>query len=175
MIEFFFDLALSGGFGLSGLSGPQLIVFCSEERECDFSVIPADLVCFDAWPRRLRLLLTHKKSKKHWKQRRHLRTIGSFEVIEATIDSGAACCVFPRDVCNDVPIRQCAESRRARMFRTSSGQKVAHEGIWTIECSTECGFTRRLTGAVTSVQKILCLDSHRKVMKCNSPGQEVAW
>ena len=27
----------------------------------------------------------------------------SLQKIESTIDSGAACCVFPRDMCNDVP------------------------------------------------------------------------
>ena len=41
------------------------------------------------------------------------------------------------------------------MFRTASDQKVAHEGMRTIECSIEYGSTRRLTCAVTSVQKIL--------------------
>ena len=40
------------------------------------------------------------------------------------------------------------------MFKTASGQKVAHEGIRTTECINEYGFTRQLTGAVTSVQKI---------------------
>ena len=44
------------------------------------------------------------------KQRRHLRTFESFEEIEATINSGAACCVSPRDVCNNVPVTQCAEA-----------------------------------------------------------------
>ena len=43
------------------------------------------------------------------KQRRHLTTIERVEEIEATIDSGAACGEFVRDLCNDVPIRQCAE------------------------------------------------------------------
>ena len=70
------------------------------------------------------------------KQRRHLRKIPCFEDIEATVDSGSACCVFPRDLCNDVPIRQSTESRRGMMFRTASGQKVAQEGIITIECGT---------------------------------------
>ena len=90
------------------------------------------------------------------KQRRNLRKIQCVEDIEATVDSGAACCMFPRDLCNDVPIRQSAESPRGMMMlRTASGQKVAHECIRTIECSTEYGCTRRLTGAVTSVQKFL--------------------
>ena len=88
-------------------------------------------------------------------QRRHSRTIQCIEDVEATVDSGAACCVFPRDLRNVVPIRQSAESPRSMMFRTASGQKVAHEGIRTIACSTEYGCTRRLTGAVTSVQHIL--------------------
>ena len=56
------------------------------------------------------------------KQRRHLRKIPCFEDIAATVDSGATCCVFPRDFCNDVPIRQGAESRRGMMFRIASGQ-----------------------------------------------------
>ena len=86
------------------------------------------------------------------KQRRHLRKIQCFEDIQATVDSGAACCVLPRDLCNDVPIRQSAESRRGVMFRTTSGQEVAHDGIITIECSTEYGSTRRLTVAVSSVR-----------------------
>ena len=79
------------------------------------------------------------------KERRHLRKLQCFKDTEATIDSGAACCVFPRDLCNDVPIRQSAESRRGMMFRTASDQKVAHEGMRTIECSVEYGNTRRLT------------------------------
>ena len=70
-------------------------------------------------------------------QRRHLRTIECFEEIEATIDSGAACCVFPHGVCNDVPTTQCGESRRGMMFRTARGQKVAHEGFRTIECDSQ--------------------------------------
>ena len=41
------------------------------------------------------------------------------------------------------------------MVRTASSQQVALEGIGTIECGTEYGCTRRLTGAVTSVQKFL--------------------
>ena len=96
------------------------------------------------------------------KQRRHLRKIQCVEDIEATVDSGAACCVFPRDLRNDVPIRQSAKSWRGVMFRTASGQKVAHESI-TIECSTEYGCTRRLTGAVTSVQKVFigCISTRR--------------
>ena len=40
------------------------------------------------------------------------------------------------------------------MFRTANGQTAAPEGIRSIECNTEYGITRRLTGAVTSVQKI---------------------
>ena len=87
------------------------------------------------------------------KQRRHLRTIERFEEIEATIESGAACCGFPRHLCKDVPTRQCAESPRGKMFRTC--HEVAHEGIRTIERSTENEFTSRLTGAVATVQKIL--------------------
>ena len=71
------------------------------------------------------------------KQCRHLRTIGCCEEIEATIDSGAARCVFLRGMCNKVIIRQCAESPRGMMFRTASGQKFAHEGIRTTECSIE--------------------------------------
>ena len=63
------------------------------------------------------------------KQRRHLRTIESFEKIEASIDSVAACCVCPRDMCSDIPIRQRVESRRGVMFRTASGQQVAGESI----------------------------------------------
>ena len=37
-----------------------------------------------------------------------MRTIECCEKIEATIDSGAACCVYPQDLRNDVPIRLCA-------------------------------------------------------------------
>ena len=44
------------------------------------------------------------------------------------------------------------------MLRTASGQKVAHD-IRTIECGTGYGFTRRLSGAETSVQKILLVVS----------------
>ena len=50
---------------------------------------------------------------------------------------------------DSVPKRQ-----RGFRSRTASGQKVAHEGIRTFGCSTEYGFTRRLTGAVISVHKI---------------------
>ena len=83
-----------------------------------------------------------------------MRTIECFEEIEATIGSGVAFCVFPPDLCNHVPIRLCADTRRGMMFKTASGQKVAHAGIRIIERSTECGLTRRLTGAVTPAQKI---------------------
>ena len=51
---------------------------------------------------------------------------------------------------NSVP-----KSKRGVISRTASGQKVAHDGIRTFECSTLYGFTRRLTGAVISDQKIL--------------------
>ena len=95
------------------------------------------------------------------KQRRHLRKIQCVEDTVATVDSGAACCVFPRDLLNDVTVRQSAKSWRGVMFRTANGQKVAHEGIRT--CSTEYGCTRRLTGAVTSVQKFFigCISTRR--------------
>ena len=79
-----------------------------------------------------------------------LETIECIEENEATIDSGAACCLFPRDLCNGVPTRQCAKGRRGTTLKTASGQRVAHECIRTIECSTEYGFTRRLSGAVDS-------------------------
>ena len=58
------------------------------------------------------------------KRRRHVRTIDNFEEIEATIDSGAACCVFPPDLCSVVPIRQCAESRRGLVFPAACGQNM---------------------------------------------------
>ena len=88
------------------------------------------------------------------KQRRHMRTIENEET-DATLHSGAACCVCPRDLCNDVPIRQCPDSRRGMMLRTAGGQNVVHEGTRTIVCSIEYGFAGRLTGAATPVQKIL--------------------
>ena len=47
------------------------------------------------------------------------------------------------------------KSQRGVMSRSDSGQKVAHEDIRTIECISENGFTKRVTGAVTSAQKIL--------------------
>jgi hypothetical protein len=78
-----------------------------------------------------------------------------YENIEATIDSGAACCVFPKELCRHIKIKPCAESARGAMFRTASGQTVAHEGNRTIECITDNGLVRRLTGAVTGVRKVL--------------------
>ena len=47
------------------------------------------------------------------------------------------------------------KSQRGVMSRSGSGQKVAHAGIRTIDCISEYGFTKRVTGAVTPVQKIL--------------------
>ena len=48
------------------------------------------------------------------------------------------------------------------MFRTASGQKVAHEGTRTVECSTEYESTRQLgcsdIGAKDSVD---CISSRR--------------
>ena len=64
-------------------------------------------------------------------------------------------CVFPNGLCSDVPVRECDESKRRVCFRTASGEKVLHEGIKTIECSTEHGLNRRITCAVTSVREIL--------------------
>ena len=58
------------------------------------------------------------------KQRRHLTTIERVEEIEATTDSGAACGEFLRDLHNDVPIRQCAESWRGVLFRTHQDNRV---------------------------------------------------
>ena len=58
------------------------------------------------------------------KQRRHLTTIERVGEIEATIDSGAACGEFVRDLCNDVPIRQCAEIWRGMLFRTHQDNRV---------------------------------------------------
>ena len=85
------------------------------------------------------------------KQRRHLRTSESSEEIEATIDCGAARCLFPRDPCDD--------------NQTARTQKITDEGIWTIENSTEYGFRRRLMGAVASVQQILLTVNERNGRK----------
>ena len=63
--------------------------------------------------------------------------------------------MFPRDLCSDVSLRQCAESPRGMMCRTVSSRKGAHESIRITECSMEYACTRRLTDAVTSVHKIL--------------------
>ena len=60
------------------------------------------------------------------KHRHHLRSVENFEEIEATIDSGAAGCVCPRDLRNDVPSRQCAESQRGTMFRSHQNKRVQH-------------------------------------------------
>ena len=85
-------------------------------------------------------------------QRPHLGKIESCEEIEAIIDSAAVCCVLTRDMCNDVS--RYAESWRGMMFKTARGQNIARAGIKTVECSIEGGFAKRLTRAVTAVQKI---------------------
>lgn len=78
---------------------------------------------------------------------------GDYQEIEATIDSGAAVCVFPRDMCSNVPVRSCAESRSGMIFRTASGEKVAHEGVRMVQCVTGQGLPRRLMGADTPVKR----------------------
>ena len=58
------------------------------------------------------------------------------------------------------------------MIKTSSGQKVAHGGIRTTEWSTEYGFTRRLMGAVASVQEILLAVSRRRDRSSSAHRQD---
>ena len=82
-------------------------------------------------------------------------TKDEWQQIEATIDSGAAVCVFPRTLCTSIPVRPCEASNSGMTFRTASGERVAHEGLRTIATVTENGLTRRMTGAITSVNKVL--------------------
>ena len=57
---------------------------------------------------------------------------------------------FPTNLCKEIPL-----SRNGVHFKTASGERVAHEGMRTIECITESNLIRRLTGAVTGVKKVL--------------------
>ena len=99
------------------------------------------------------------------KQRRHLRTIESFEETEATTDSGAASCVFPRDFAQRRS-NQTVSRKQARDVQDSQWAESC--SCRSIECSTEYGFTRRQTGAVTSVQKIIFV-----VSRLAEPGHHV--
>ncbi len=64
-------------------------------------------------------------------------------------------CACPKDLCKDIPLRSCDASRNGAHFKTASGERVAREGLKTIECVTEQGLIRRITGAVTAVRKVL--------------------
>jgi hypothetical protein len=74
---------------------------------------------------------------------------------EATIDSGAAACVMPRDLFPNIPLRPSVGSESGASFRTASGEVVRDEGQKTVEVKTEYGDTRRMTCTVTGVRKIL--------------------
>ena len=74
--------------------------------------------------------------------------------VEATIDSGAATCVFPQGLF-DAPVRPCQESENNMSFRTASGERVRHQGLQTIEALDAKYRKRRLTAAVTRVSKVL--------------------
>ena len=78
-----------------------------------------------------------------------------YEEIEATIDSGAAVCAFPSNLCVEIPLKACEASRNGVHFKTASGERVPHQGMRTIECITESNLVRKLTGAVTGVKKVL--------------------
>ena len=77
------------------------------------------------------------------------------DMVEATVDSGAAVCVMPREMFDHVPVRPSAGSERGTVFRTASGEEVKDEGQRTIEVMTEQGERRRLTCTVTRVKKML--------------------
>ncbi len=64
-------------------------------------------------------------------------------------------CAFPKELCPDILLRPCDASRSGVHFKTASGERVAHEGVRTIECVTENNLIRRLTGAVTGVRRVL--------------------
>ncbi len=57
--------------------------------------------------------------------------------------------------CKEIPLKPCEASRKGVHFKTASGERVAHEGMRTIECIMESNLIRRLTGAVTGVKKVL--------------------
>ena len=78
-----------------------------------------------------------------------------YEVIEASVDSGAGVTIMPHNMCSHIPIHETEDSRAGITYRAASGHPVPDMGSRTFDAQTTRCQNRRLTCKVGPVRKML--------------------
>jgi hypothetical protein len=78
-----------------------------------------------------------------------------YEIIEATIDSGAAVSIMPEGTCCSYPIEDTVESLKGVWYSAAGGQQIADQGSRRLQLQQDDGSTVVATVKVGKVRKVL--------------------
>lgn len=78
-----------------------------------------------------------------------------YDLIEASIDSGASVTIMPKELCEHLPIHPTADSMSGVVYKAASGHPVPDWGSRTFSAQTDDFRDRRLTCKVGPVRKLL--------------------
>ena len=73
----------------------------------------------------------------------------------ATVDSGAARCVAPKEFASQYPLVQTQESKAGVTYKAANGQTIKNLGRRSIQVVSDEGLDRKLSFEVTGVHKVL--------------------
>ena len=81
--------------------------------------------------------------------------MSTYELIEASIDSGASVTIMPKEMCGHLPIHPTRDSVAGVVYKAASGHPVPDWGSRTFSAQTDEFRDRRLTVKVGPVRKLL--------------------